>query len=363
MMFCKFKYELSCSCSELLGLLLHDGLSSHSVGGIADHGWEGLAHANLGQSELVIEGVPELRLVRLGSEVVEVEVKVDGFQHSVGSLETLVVSEVLSGSSLSEDEVVHVHVVSSAEELVGSGGISGSASTGVDSGLDGVSEGVSSVAGPDSLEVGLGRDLLGHLVRVEHSLLLDHLGGHCSDGVVLSLEGNSALLGGGVHTEGKGLVLVAVGERVEDVIGVIQMSSVSLPPWLGHLVVEKSGRHSFTKLLKSEPLDDVGLLSLSEELHGGPLGVEILHGVVPGLSGVSINLPVVHLVGSSPVRHLEALEEGSGSSVEGDVSDTLEQIFGVEVLSVDVVVTVGLLVEFMHVEVLDSDSYIILNLN
>ena len=86
-----------------------------------------------------------------------------------------------------------------------------------------------------------------------------------------------------------------------------------------------------------------------------------MNGVLPSLARVRVELPAVSLLGGGPVGYLEALEEGSGSSVEVDVSHSLEEGLGVEVLSVDVVVDVGLLVEFIAIEVLDSNTYIILN--
>lgn len=89
--------------------------------------------------------------------------------------------------------------------------------------------------------------------------------------------------------------------------------------------------------------------------------MEVSHGVVPGLSGVSINLPSVSLLGGGPVWDSETLVECSWLSVETGVSYSLKKIFWVEVLSPDVVHDVWLLVEFLTVEVLDSDSYIILN--
>jgi len=69
----------------------------------------------------------------------------------------------------------------------------------------------------------------------------------------------------------------------------------------------------------------------------------------------------VVLLGSSPVRDLEALEEGTGASVEVHFTDTLEKGVRVEVLSENVMLNIGLLVEFIAIEVLDSNTYIILN--
>jgi hypothetical protein len=69
----------------------------------------------------------------------------------------------------------------------------------------------------------------------------------------------------------------------------------------------------------------------------------------------------VSLLSGGPVGDLEALEESSGSSIEGDVSDSFEEGVGVEVLGVDVELNVGLLVELIAIEVLNSNAYIILN--
>lgn len=114
-------------------------------------------------------------------------------------------------------------------------------------------------------------------------------------------------------------------------------------------------------MLKSEPFDWVWLLSLSPELHWGPFRVEVSHGVIPSLSGVSIDLPSVSLLSGGPVWDSETLVEGSWSSVETGVSNSLKKIFWMEVLSPDVVHDIWFLVEFLTVEVLNSDSYIILN--
>ena len=67
------------------------------------------------------------------------------------------------------------------------------------------------------------------------------------------------------------------------------------------------------------------------------------------------------LLSGCPVGNLEALEEGSGVSVEADITDALMESSGVEVLSEDVVLNVRLLVEFIAIEILNSNTYIILN--
>jgi hypothetical protein len=79
-----------------------------------------------------------------------------------------------------------------------------------------------------------------------------------------------------------------------------------------------------------------------------------VHGVVPGLTRVGIDIPAVLLLVLSPVRNFETLEDGTGASVEGDVSDSLEKGLWVEVLSVDVMHHVGLLVELVAINVLHT---------
>jgi len=94
-------------------------------------------------------------------------------------------------------------------------------------------------------------------------------------------------------------------------------------------------------------------------LHWGPLGVKLVHGVVPSLSGVSIDLPAFSNIGSGPVWDLEALEDSSWSSVEGNISDSLQDSVWMEVLGEDVVHDVRFLMELLHVEVFNSNTYLI----
>jgi hypothetical protein len=69
----------------------------------------------------------------------------------------------------------------------------------------------------------------------------------------------------------------------------------------------------------------------------------------------------VSLLSGGPVGYLEALEEGTRVSIEADFTDTFEEGVGVEVLSKNVMLDVRLLVEFIAIEVLNSNTYIILN--
>lgn len=350
---------------ELLGLLLHQGLDSGSAGWVGDELRKLLSHVDLGQSELVVEGSPELGLEWLSSQLAQVQAQVDSLECSLGSLIAVVVGQVWSQSLVGENVLGHRQVLLLAEESQGGVGILlGELACG-DGVADSAAESELSVVGPHSLEVSLLADWLWHLVWEEHVLGSEHLWAHLGDGVVLSLESLSALLGGGVDSEVNWKLLIGVSERVEVVLLDLwlKVALESVPPWLWHFVVEQSGGVTLSVLLESEPLEWVWLVSLTEEWSWGGLGVELVHGLVPCLSGVIVDLPSASLVGGGPVGNLESLEDGSWSSVEGHVSDSLEEGGWVEVLSVDVVHVVWLLVELLQVEVLDPNSYIIINLN
>ena len=218
-----------------------------------------------------------------------------------------------------------------------------------------------SVVLPNSTEVGLFSKNRLRLMGVNHILLRDELRYELASGFPLLLELLTTLWGSGVDAEDEFVLLISVSERVKGLIGVVEVTTVSEPSGLGDLVVEEARGVTFTPLLKSEPVQDVRLESLTGELHRSPLTVQVVHGVFPSLSGVSIELPAVLLLSGCPVGNLEALEEGSGVSVEADITDALMESSGVEVLSEDVVLNVRLLVEFIAIEILNSNTYIILN--
>lgn len=72
-----------------------------------------------------------------------------------------------------------------------------------------------------------------------------------------------------------------------------------------------------------------------------------MESIVPSLSGIGIKFPSVSLFSGGPIWDSETLEEGSWSSVEGNISDSFKNSLWVEVLSIDVMVDVWLLVEFV----------------
>jgi len=89
--------------------------------------------------------------------------------------------------------------------------------------------------------------------------------------------------------------------------------------------------------------------------------VKVIHSVLPGLSGVGVEFPTVLLLGCSPVGNSETLEHGAGLSIETDIANTFKHGGGMEVLGVHVEHDVGLFVEFVAVNILDSQAYIIIN--
>lgn len=84
--------------------------------------------------------------------------------------------------------------------------------------------------------------------------------------------------------------------------------------------------------------------------------MEIMEGILPSLSGISINLPATSFISGGPFRYFETLEEGSMPSVESDVSYALRQCFGVEVLSINMVHIEWLFVELVDVEIFNSNT-------
>ena len=90
--------------------------------------------------------------------------------------------------------------------------------------------------------------------------------------------------------------------------------------------------------------------------------MEIMHSVIPSSAGVAINFPSMSLFSLGPVRNSESLEQGTGLSVESDITNTLEESGRVEVLSVQVMHDVRLLVELVAIDILDAETYIIIKI-
>ena len=222
--------------------------------------------------------------------------------------------------------------------------------------LEAESERVLSVVLPYSLEMGLLGYLFHVIVRVDDLIFVNQFRGNSCNSFPLLFEGLSALFGGGIHAEDELSVLVGVGEREHLSVDVIEMTFVSVPGGLWYLVVEKLARHAVAVVFKSEPVDQVRVLSLSSELHRSPLGSKVVHGVVPGLSGSPVVVISASVLSLSPVRNSVALEKNLGSSVGGALSDSLLVAVGVEVLGEKMHLDVGLLPELVVVLIHNSES-------
>lgn len=199
-------------------------------------------------------------------------------------------------------------------------------------------------------------------MREDHIFLLNKLWCHLAKSLVLLSELLLAFWGGGIHTESNRLVLVGVGEGEENsisltlVVSLSQVTLLSSPGKLWGLVVEHAGSLSSKNSFQSEPLEWVWLLTSLVVGHWSHFSFQVVHGVIPSLTRVGIELPLLMVLGLGPVWNSESLEDSSSSSVEGNVTDTLGKGVWVEVLSVDVMHDCWLFVEFVGIGVLDSHA-------
>ena len=240
--------------------------------------------------------------------------------------------------------------------------------TRLDGSVEALLQDVLTVKLPHALEVRLvwesGRHLMGH----NDVFLLEDLGGEVAKSLVLLLKGCGAFRGPRVHAKEDILILVGVSEGVEYAIALSfrilteKMALVASPAHLRHFVVEHAGTVASKPVLSSEPLKRVGLLTFTSERYWGPFSLKIVHGVAPGLARVSIDVPTIHVLVLGPVGNAEALEDGPGSAIEGDITDTLKQGLWVEVLGIHVMHNIGLLVELVAIDILDAQSYIIIKI-
>jgi len=323
-----------------------------------------LPHALLGKLVETVVLMPELLLnghgcgMRVESDIL----KVHSIEDTHGALVALVPLKVLKLSRFSKDEKAESGVVHVSDETSEVFGILLRDDTSLTLLSELQLEGVLAVVLPDALEVGLVWEASGHLVGHDHVLLLDDLGSKLAKSLVLASESLLALRCAGVHAEQDVGVLVGVGEREESafasglIVVLEKVTLVDLPGHHGGLVVEEAGTEAAHEVLEAEPLERVRILTLTTELLGGPLSLNIVHGVHPGLTRVSIHIPAVLVLVLSPVGDAETLEDGTGTAVEADVTDALKEGLGMEILSVDVMHDIRLLVELVAVHILDAKA-------
>jgi hypothetical protein len=214
---------------------------------------------------------------------------------------------------------------------------------------------------PHSAEVRLLRDKALVFMGINHVLLWDELWNKLASGLPLLLELLTTLSSSGVNAENKLVLLISLCEGMKSLLGLIEVTAISEPGRLRDLVVEEARWVTLAPLLKSEPVENVWLQSLTSELHGSPLTVHVVHCVIPSLSRVGIKFPFMILLSGGPVRNSETLEKSSRLSIESNFSHSLKKTIGVEVLSKNVMLNVRLLMEFIHIEILNPNTYIILN--
>ena len=294
--------------------------------------------------------------------------KVELVKDSHGGLIALIVLQVGKLARLSQNEEAKSGVIDTTNELCELLGVTLGDLAVVNLLGEVHLEDVLTIVLPHSLEVRFLGEARRHFVGHDHVLLLDDLGGHLAKSLILSLESLSAFRGTGIHTEQNVLVLIGVSKAVKDAIALrlrISLEHVallSLPRHLGLLVVEKTAAVTSEPVLKSEPLEGVGLLTLTCEDLGGPFGLNVVHGVHPGLTRVSIDVPTILVLVLGPVGDAETLEDGPRATVEGDISDALKEGVWVEILSVDVMHHIRLLVELVAIDILDTETYIIIKI-
>ena len=360
---------VSKDCGGGLVTPVKKSLNLGEVSRVSDEVRKFLAHVGLSHLKETVTLLPELLFGRHGSKLTDLNVaEIHLIEDTHRSEESLVALEVSQLSSLGEHEQAERWMVGHAHELSELVCILFIDNAGFDLLDEAQLEDVLAVVLPHALEVRLIGKLGCHLVRHDHVFLFDDLGGKLAKSLVLKLESCGTLRRAGIHAEKNVLILVSVGERVKDAVTLLvtltvkQVTSVASPAHLGHLVVEEAILEATLPVLETEPLEGVGLIALTTELLGCPLGLEVVHGVLPGLARIGIDIPTVLVLVLGPIGDLETLEDGPGASVEGDVTDALKKSVWVEVLGVHVMHHVRLLVELVAIHILDANSYIIIKI-
>jgi hypothetical protein len=203
-----------------------ESINLSAVGGIGDDVGHFASHLIFVECIKTIELFPELFIVRLGRLVIEFNsTETHSFKDSHGSFETFIVSEVLELAStchhVDAESGVTGHVNPSAE----GGSVLGRDLTRLNDTCVSESEHVFTVVLPDSHEMGLVRDLRCLFVGENHVLLLNDFWGQFGEDFVLLLELGTSLRGGGVHTEDNLAILVGVGERPEESVTFLIITS------------------------------------------------------------------------------------------------------------------------------------------
>ena len=345
------------------------GLNLGLVRWVSDEVRELLAHGSLCKIVDDIKLLPELLLDRHSSLVRDINfAKTDGTEHSESSLVALITLQVSKLARSGHDEKAEARGLGHANKLSELGMIISADCARLHGCCNALLQFVLTIELPHTLEVRLIWESWRLFMGQDHVFPLDNFRGEVAKSLVFLLKCCSTLRSPCIHAKEDILILIGVSEGVENTIalslGILteKMALVALPVHLGHFVVEHAGTVASEPVLSSEPLKRVWLLTFTVERYRGPFSLKIVHGVVPGLTRVGIDVPTVHVLVLSPVGDAETLEDGPGSAIEGDITDTLKQGLGVEVLGIDVMHNVGLLVELVAIDILDAQSYIIIKI-
>lgn len=346
------------------GAIVEEGLDSNAVVRVSNKDGKLFLHGVRGKLENTVELFPELFFSGLGTVGVEFNgIKSKSIHNSKGGLETWVSSNIFELSSASHDVDGERRMSGHANPFAGSIGISLRNLSSFDGLSKGATDRVLTVVLPNTAVVRLIDDLGSEFVREAHVFLLDDLRSKLTKSLVFSSELFAAFFSGSVNAESNARSLISGGERMKDALSLStavrvleHVASMSVPGGLGLFVVEKTGSETLAPLLLTEMLEEIRFLAFSSELSRSPFGMEIVHGVVPSLARVSIEVPAVLLFSGSPVRDSESLEQGTGLTVESNITDTLEESGGMEVLSIKMMHNIWFLVELLVVDVLHTHA-------
>jgi len=139
------------------------------------------------------------------------------------------------------------------------------------------------------------------------------------------------------------------------------MTSISPPGFytcqLRNFIVKETASKTATELFKTEPLKNVWLLTISCKLLRSPFRMHIVHCVIPSSARVLINFPAVLFIWGCPIWYFETFKQCTRLSVETNITYTFKKCCWMEVLSINMEHDVRLLVEFIVVDILNTQSY------
>jgi len=95
---------------------------------------------------------------------------------------------------------------------------------------------------PYSAEMRLLREEALVLMGIDHVFLGEQLWYKLASGLPLLLEFFTTFWGSGVDAEDESVLLVSMEEGVQGLVGVVKMTTITEPSWVGDFVIEETGR-------------------------------------------------------------------------------------------------------------------------